>query len=290
MPTNVLVPIDGSDQSFGGITYALESFPDAAFTTLYVVDVDRDSYEYIGVPEDWRERARETAEECHIKAQELADQFDTDIHTTTVFGTPHKKIIEHTIENDIDHVVMGSHGDSPIESPFLGHVSESVIRRAPTSVTVVPYTVSELKDRDRTGEILVPIDESEMSTLGLEYALDNFEETRITALHVIEQQIEYRHERLQGTYVGEELGELREYADELLASAEELADEYDREIDTAVSFGKPHQSIVEYATDNSVDQIVMGSHGRSGLDRILLGSVAETVARRSPLPVTVVRE
>jgi len=53
--------------------------------------------------------------------------------------------------------------------------------------------------------------------------------------------------------------------------------------------GRPTKVIVEYADDHDIDQIVMGSHGRSGMSRILLGSVAEIVVRRASVPVTVVR-
>ena len=53
--------------------------------------------------------------------------------------------------------------------------------------------------------------------------------------------------------------------------------------------GKPAREIVSYAEKGDVDHIVMGSRGRSGLSRLLLGSVAETVVRRAPTPVTVVR-
>jgi len=60
-------------------------------------------------------------------------------------------------------------------------------------------------------------------------------------------------------------------------------------IETAVETGPPARTIVEYADENDADQIVIGSHGRSGVSRVLLGSVAETVARRSPVPVTIVR-
>ncbi|MFB6177175.1 MAG: universal stress protein, partial [Halobaculum sp.] len=59
------------------------------------------------------------------------------------------------------------------------------------------------------------------------------------------------------------------------------------ETDTAV--GRPASAIVEYAETNEVDHLVLGSHGRTGVSRLLLGSNAEKVVRRSPVPVTVVR-
>lgn len=71
--------------------------------------------------------------------------------------------------------------------------------------------------------------------------------------------------------------------------ARDLADEHDVEIDTRTTVGDPSREIVAFAEEHGVDQLVIGSHGRSPMSRILLGSVAETVTRRAPVPVTVVR-
>jgi nucleotide-binding universal stress UspA family protein len=61
------------------------------------------------------------------------------------------------------------------------------------------------------------------------------------------------------------------------------------EVERALEVGRPTKTIVEYADEHDIDHIVMGSHGRSGVSRILLGSVAEIVVRRASVPVTVVR-
>jgi len=61
------------------------------------------------------------------------------------------------------------------------------------------------------------------------------------------------------------------------------------EVESVVLEGKPAEKIVEYAEENDMDLIVMGTMGKSGLDRILLGSVAERVVRISHTPVLVVR-
>ncbi len=63
----------------------------------------------------------------------------------------------------------------------------------------------------------------------------------------------------------------------------------DVELKTAMVDGSPAKEIVSYATEESVDVIVMGTSGRSGVDRLLLGSVAERVVRSSPVPVLTIR-
>lgn len=78
-----------------------------------------------------------------------------------------------------------------------------------------------------------------------------------------------------------------ERAEDVFESARQIAAEYDIEIATAVALGKPAQKIVERASE--FDIVVLGSHGRDLVDRMLFGNVAETVARRAPIPVAIVR-
>jgi nucleotide-binding universal stress UspA family protein len=59
-------------------------------------------------------------------------------------------------------------------------------------------------------------------------------------------------------------------------------------VETAVVEGVPHEAIVDYAEREGVDAVVMGTHGRTGLDHYLVGSVAEKVVRTSPVPVLTV--
>ena len=69
----------------------------------------------------------------------------------------------------------------------------------------------------------------------------------------------------------------------------EAAAEFDGEFESVVKMGKPSNQILRYVEDNDVDQIVIGASGESGLSRVLMGSTAAAVTRRSPVTVTVVR-
>ncbi|MCU4718639.1 universal stress protein [Halapricum hydrolyticum] len=75
------------------------------------------------------------------------------------------------------------------------------------------------------------------------------------------------------------------------AAALDVIDEYadGLAIERQVVEGSPSRRIVQYAEDEDMDLIVMGTHGRGGIDRLLLGSVAERVVRTSPVPVLTVR-
>ena len=82
---------------------------------------------------------------------------------------------------------------------------------------------------------------------------------------------------------------LEEEGEEAVSAVERVAAERDVRVTTAVVEGTPSREIVKYATEEDCDLIVMGTHGRGGLDRLLLGSVAERVVRSSTIPVLTLR-
>lgn len=133
-----------------------------------------------------------------------------------------------------------------------------------------------------TETVLVPIDGSDSSWTALDYVLDHHDDDPVTVLHVIDP--------AEGNYTGEhEAGKPAERSTELLETAHERAMAEALEVDTDTATGSPAETILGYADEHGIDHIVMGSRGRSGLSRLLLGSVAETVVRRSSVPVTVAR-
>ncbi len=74
-----------------------------------------------------------------------------------------------------------------------------------------------------------------------------------------------------------------------LDELEALLDREDIDISLEITMGRPDREIVEYAQENDIDHIIVGNQGRSGVSRVLLGSIAERVVRRASVPVTVVR-
>ena len=140
--------------------------------------------------------------------------------------------------------------------------------------------------------ILVPIDESDRATEALDFALEEFPEATIVALHVLDPADLYGASGFEGGAMinyDELHAQNEQRAEELLESAADRAADHGVECDTELMIGGVSRSILNYAEENPIDQIIMGSHGRRGASRILLGSVAETVTRRSPVPVTIVR-
>ena len=139
--------------------------------------------------------------------------------------------------------------------------------------------------------VLVAFDESPQATAALHHALSNVEDAEITVLHVNDPREWAGSAGVDGVFYADDAFERsKDAAEAVLEEAEEIASEYDTEVTTATEVGIVSDTIVSYAEEHDVDQIVLGSHGRRGLSRFLLGSVAERVVRRAPGTVTVVRD
>lgn len=135
--------------------------------------------------------------------------------------------------------------------------------------------------------VLVPMDDSEMSAHALRYALESFPEAQITVLHVVG-----KPSSMLGTATGLALAEdleaeATDFAEPVFETARSIASEYDREIETVVDVGQPTRAILDKAEAH--ETVVMGSHGGSLMDRLLIGNVADRVFKRSPVPVITVR-
>ena len=139
--------------------------------------------------------------------------------------------------------------------------------------------------------ILVAFDESPQAHAALRHVLTTYQSAAVTVLHVNDPREWVYADGMGGGYFSEGAFEnAKESAAELMVEAEAIAEEHRGDVTTAIETGRTADTIVDYAEANEFDHIVLGSHGRTGLSRFLLGSVAETVARRAPVSVTIIRE
>lgn len=139
--------------------------------------------------------------------------------------------------------------------------------------------------------VLVAYDESEQAERALRHALDRYPDATVTAAHVtdprewIAESDEEGSQFVEGAY-----DRAADGAEKTLEAAEGIASEYDRPLRTESLVGGPARELVAFANEHDVDHIVLGSHGRRGVSRFLLGSVSEAVAKRSPVSVTMIRK
>jgi nucleotide-binding universal stress UspA family protein len=88
---------------------------------------------------------------------------------------------------------------------------------------------------------------------------------------------------------GQLTAQIRQIGEDAIEDIRERADDAGIDLESHIEEGIPHQAILKYADDADIDLVVMGTHGRSGLDRYLLGSVTERVVRTADVPVLTVR-
>ena len=140
-------------------------------------------------------------------------------------------------------------------------------------------------------KILCPVDFSKYSQQSLEYAafiaLSNH--ATLFILHVIEHMHhleQYRGLNLIPNDMEDKIGQ--DAKDKLTLLACQYQDSIG--VETVIRIGKPFVEIVKAARELEIDQVIMGSHGRTGLSHLLIGSVAEKVTRKAPCPVLIFRE
>lgn len=135
--------------------------------------------------------------------------------------------------------------------------------------------------------ILVPTDLSADADNALEYAMQLARtlQARLTLLHVIEPLVVGSIDALPATF----LQDLEAKITDIMAAYHERVTAAGIPCDYTILHGVPFQVIIETADTARADLIIMGTHGRTGLRHVLLGSVAERVVRLAPCPVLVVR-
>lgn len=140
--------------------------------------------------------------------------------------------------------------------------------------------------------ILAPVDGSDYSEKAFEYILDKLSPGTLTIVHVINPVSVWEYgdeESFDYESYQREQERRQQRAEELLASLKVQAEDAGIDTNVVLTAGKPSKKILEVAEEETVDHIVMGSRGRSGVGRVLFGSVAESVTRRASVPVTIVR-
>lgn len=180
-----------------------------------------------------------------------------------------------------DLIVVSTRGRQGLARWWYGSVAEKLLRHSGCSVWVLHAgdTVAPLDNR----VALVPLDGSQRAESALESALKMAGRVVVTrCLNVpdlkfllpADQYVKFLHEEQQAVD----------------AYFDELEKRYPEKVRCVLASGKPAAEILRVADEEKAHMIAMSSHGRSGFERWLLGSVTEEVLRRATLPVLVVRE
>ena len=283
MYERILVPTDGSDVALTAVDAAIvlaERF-DAELHVLHVVEAeaalpegaDEATGELARLGREAAEAAVDEALERGVAAQSAVLEDDE---------VPHRAILAYAQEHDADLIAMGTHGRTGIGRWVLGSVAEQTVRESPIPVLTVHEESGLDADFD---SVLVPTDGSDRAEAAATHAI-RLASACDAALHVVHAvDVGMISEDTAGVALDalEEAG--RAAIDRVVERGEAAGLS---SIEASVLTGRAYRAITDYAEEADVDCIVMGTHGRTGMDRFLVGSVTERVLRLSDVPVIAV--
>lgn len=221
------------------------------------------------------------------RRKELEESYEAehgiDITPHVVRGiAPAEVIVETAASLGSDLIVMGTHGRRGLSHLLLGSVAGRVVRTSPAPVLTIRGDASISSRGIR--QILVPHDFSDASTTAVEQAAAWGEAlgASITLLHVVEPVVypEFYAVDVMSDQTMDRLIERSGKALEIAAASLPHAS-----VTTLVDKGRAAERIVEIADPEQFDLVIMATRGLSGLEHVLLGSVAESVLRRSRVPL-----
>ncbi len=275
----LLVCTDESPDSQGAVTVALELAKTAGckvfllqvltFIPMYemqVPDLVPPATVNLEMQAAQEDAARRRLEVWRGKAAELGVDLEPRLRTST---SAYEGVLEEAEALQPDWIIMGRHGLTGLARLLMGSVTARVIGHSPFNVLVVPKGAAlEFK------RLLVACDDSPFSAAAWQEALSI---TQRMGSHLL------------GIAVAITDGEV-ETAGAVVRKLEAEAAMRGVALETAVPQGQPDQAIIHWAQAKKVNLIILGSHGRTGLRKLLMGSTAERVIGQATCPVLVVKK
>ncbi|HET7771272.1 MAG TPA: universal stress protein [Chloroflexota bacterium] len=210
--------------------------------------------------------------------------------TAVFFGSPGKAIMEEIEIRHADLVVMATHGRSGPGRALYGSTADHVLRHAPVPVLLVPSRCTHQWPEDRPVRIAVTLDGSDFSesVLGplrhVIRALEGRSGVELLLVRIVDvaaAMIQLASGRTAAFDASAEIERADRYLEGLAAGLRTVTPR----IRTFSELGSPGNLIAEVAEDAGADLIAMATHGRGGLSRVVLGSVATSTVRHAGVPV-----
>ncbi|WP_227380904.1 universal stress protein [Haladaptatus halobius] len=280
MIEHILIPTDGSDEAGIAVDHARELAMrfNATAHVLHVVNVRK--METAPQSNEMRTKGENLVGSTAEEITQRGVAVETEVQT----GHPSDCILEYVAKQDIDTIVMGTHGRTGVRQYLLGSVTEKVIRLSEIPVLTVRLSADRPLNTPYNN-ILVPTDGSQGALEATKWgmAIAGAFDGTIHAFSVVESAV-------LGIDLRTDFQEqIRESAEHAVADVVDAAHDEDLDTTAAVSQGIPYREILSYITEYDIDLVVMGTQGRSKIDRYLLGSVAEKTIRTASIPVMTVR-
>ena len=301
----ILIPLDGSKLAEQAVASAMQIANATARVTgkqsevilmhvpvfLYAPEHEYILHEYTVIPP--QHPMTETHDKIEVYLEVLQTTFQSEevnIHIRILEGDVTGTIVDTAVTEEVDLIVMSTHGHTGVTRWVLGSVTEKVMRHAPCPVLAIrhPHPLTR---------VLITLDGSTLSETALTPGITLAQRLHchVTLLQVREDLLIPLEEIEQLDWVEDGLGRKLEadlYTQEedyLTQLAQKHQPNLGHTITTAVADGRAASKILDFAEANDIDLIVMATHGRSGMKRWVYGSVTEKVLRGAKCALLIVR-
>lgn len=277
----MLVAFDGSESSKNALKQAivLRDLEKSWIKVLAVVPSYEGDLELVGVREI--QKVLQGPTEKLIKAAtEVARSASTEVMTNVEQGEAYEKIVDVAEEENCDLIVMGRRGLNPVERMLMGSVTARVIAHSGKDVLIVSRSAILAPDN-----ILLATDGSAHSEAAMDRALHFVKmcKGKLTVVSVVDVYPEFYAE------APEIVEQMEKKSVQIIDETRKKAEEAGVKLETQILSGNAAEEIVNLAQDIGAGAIFMGSRGRSGLKKLLMGSVAEKVVGLAHCPVLVAK-
>ena len=303
MNSKILVPLDGSD-----VAECVLPHVEAIATRNAMVDV---TFLYVIQPLDVPLTKPEFKTHIESEAKSAADEYLNKlinglkykdvVHGKVILGKVAENIVDYATDNNIGLIIMATHGLSGISRWVRGSVADKVLHESKIPILLIKASSCQeaVYNKQQKITILVPLDGSELAEAALEpvremanqFVVDSVEIVLLRVCELFSPPQSYPPPMSLGweEYVEYVTSNCKDICQSYLAKVEEQLKEEGLTARSEVLVGNPADAIVDYANQNAPDIIAMSTHGRTGISRWALGSIADKVLKGASSPILLVR-
>ena len=285
----ITIAVDGSPSSNHAVQALAHLAPPEELSLVHAINIPDFNYAMISpelreeVRADMEAKLRKEGEGILTQAKEKLPSDFPQVQVIHQTGHPVDVILETARSSKSHLIVLGARGLGSFKELVLGSTSHRVLMHAPCSAMIVKESLPRLK------KILLPIEGEEDISIALQFlALQPFREAVEIDVIAVWPQPQLAWPATLGQSKLLEMRAIEEAQDRMKSVTDRLT-RINYSSQAKVGMGDPAFAILEQAKASQADIILMGTHGRGGLARFLVGSVSNSVLHQADCPVLIVR-
>ena len=296
MYEKILVPLDGSELAQIALPYAekLAKALGSQIILIYVSESDDDRNQHMH--QFYLQQMAEAAQRDAERFQDRQGVGTIKVDSVMIVGDPAEAIVEYADKQDIGLIVMTTHGRSGIKRWAMGSVADKVLRSTKQPIALIRAKGARpdmLGERTILSKILVTLDGSKESEAVIPYVeeLASKLQAEVILLQVIapDYHIYAAGGPEYGVYAEQQIESMKKFTRDYLEAIIAGLKQKEVSAKAEIMLGTAAETIINFADQANVSLVAMTTHGRSGVTRWAIGSVAERVLRAGNTPLLLVR-